>query len=169
MHDAQATSHAIASGKVASIAFTLTNQAGETVGEVTVDEPVEYLHGQGNIVAGLEKALEGRLAGEELEVLVSPKDGYGEADPAKVQVVERSEFPPDMELEVGMQFGAEDEDGEEVVIWVTAIEGQRVTVSGNHPLAGETLNYRVKVLAVRAATRDELTHGHVHGPHGHHH
>jgi FKBP-type peptidyl-prolyl cis-trans isomerase SlyD len=161
---------AIAPGQVAAIAFTLRNADGETLGEVSADEPVEYLHGRGNIVAGLERALAGSRAGDELVVRVAPEDGYGDVDPTKVQSVPREEFPPDVELEVGMQFGAEDEHGGEAVIWVKSIAADgTVTVDGNHPLAGQTLEYRVRVLGVRAATREELAHGHVHGPHGHHH
>jgi len=159
----------VADGHVVSIHYTLTLASGEVVDSSADREPLEYLHGHGNIVPGLEEQLTGRGVGDELDAVVPADKGYGEHDPAGVQVVPRDQFPPDVEIESGMQFQAQNEDGSAAILTVSKVEGDEVTVDLNHPLAGETLHFRIQVTAVRTATEEELTHGHVHGPHGHEH
>lgn len=158
----------IAQDKVVLIHYTLTNEAGETLDSSSGGAPLAYLHGQGNIISGLEKALDGKQAGDKLNVRVEPADGYGVRDDGLVQQVPRRQFGG-ANLKPGMQFHAQSAQGHARVVTVTRIVGDMVTVDGNHPLAGEVLNFDVEVAEVRDATHEELEHGHVHGPGGHHH
>lgn len=157
----------IGAGAVVAIDYTLTDDSGEVI-DSSDGEPLEYLHGTGQIVPGLERELEGRQAGDNLKVKVSPADGYGEHDPNRVVEVERTELPDDLELEMGMELCTEGPEGEPTVMWITEISESHVTLDGNHPLAGQTLNFSIDVRTVRKATADEVSHGHVHGP-GHDH
>ena len=150
------------------IHYTLKNNAGEVLDSSEGDEPLAYIHGQGNIVEGLEKALAGKEAGAKLKVKVSPEEGYGERDKSRVQVVPKDAFEDAEEVKPGMRFQAQTDDGMAIVT-VTAVSGADVTIDANHPLAGETLNFEVEVVSVRNCTKEELTHGHIHGPGGHHH
>jgi FKBP-type peptidyl-prolyl cis-trans isomerase SlyD len=131
-------------------------------------EPLTYLHGVGNIVAGLEKAMTGKKAGDKFQVDVSPEEGYGVHNPGLVQVVPRDAFRGVDKLEAGMQFRADSERGPMTVV-ITSIERDKVTVDGNHPLAGATLHFAVEITEVREASVEEVLHGHVHGAGGHHH
>ncbi|MDF2445479.1 MAG: peptidylprolyl isomerase [Moraxellaceae bacterium] len=158
----------IANNVVASIEYTLTDDQGNVIDSSVGGEPLAYLHGAGNIIPGLEDALEGKQVGDSLKVSVPPSEGYGEKDEALLQVVPRSMFRGVDQIEVGMQFHAQTDHGMQVIT-VAKVEGDNVTVDGNHPLAGQNLNFDVKVLEVRAATAEELEHGHVHGAGGHHH
>jgi FKBP-type peptidyl-prolyl cis-trans isomerase SlyD len=158
----------VAKNKVVSIDYTLKNDEGEVIDSSEGQEPLFYLHGNQNIVPGLEKALEGKMSGDQVQVSLAPSEAYGERNDALQQVVPREAFQGIDALEVGMQFRAESNAGQQIVT-ITAIDGDEVTVDGNHPLAGETLNFDVTVVDVRDATEEELEHGHVHGPGGHHH
>ena len=158
----------IAQDKVVLIHYTLTNDAGKVIDSSSGGEPLAYLHGQGNIISGLEKALDGRQAGDKLNVRVEPADGYGVRDDELVQQVPRRQFGG-ANLKPGMQFHAQSPQGHARVVTVTRVVGDMVTVDGNHPLAGEVLNFDVEVAEVRDATQEELEHGHVHGPGGHRH
>ncbi len=158
----------IAQDKVVLIHYTLTNESGETLDSSSGGDPLAYLHGQGNIIPGLEKALEGKQAGDKLSVRVEPAEGYGVRDEALVQHVPRRQFGG-ANVQPGMQFHAQTSQGHARVVTVKHIQGDMVVVDGNHPLAGEVLNFDVEVAEVRDATQEELQHGHVHGPGGHHH
>jgi FKBP-type peptidyl-prolyl cis-trans isomerase SlyD len=158
----------IAHEKVVLIHYTLRNDAGEVIDSSSGGDALAYLHGQGNIIPGLEKALEGRQAGDKLSVKVEPAEGYGERDAKLVQQVPRRQFGG-ANVEPGMQFHAQTSQGHARVVTVKSIVGDMVTVDGNHPLAGENLHFDVEVTDVRDATAEELEHGHVHGPGGHHH
>ncbi len=144
-----------------SIHYTLTNPGGEQLDSSLGEEPLLYLHGMGNIIPGLEAALVGKSVGDKFNVAIEPAQAYGEIDPEMVQVVSKRMFE-DMDLEIGMQFHADVSHGSGIIT-VTEIDGDDVTVDGNHPLAGETLIFDVEVIDVRPATADELAHGHVHG------
>ncbi len=159
----------VAHDKVVLIHYTLTNDAGEVLDSSDGGDPLAYLHGQGNIVAGLEKALDGRQAGEKLQVRVEPSEGYGLRDAALVKRVPRRSFGSAGNIKPGMQFQAQLEHGQTRVVTVTAVKGDMVTIDGNHPLAGEILNFAIEITEVRDATAEELAHGHVHGAGGHHH
>jgi FKBP-type peptidyl-prolyl cis-trans isomerase SlyD len=158
----------IAPEKVVLIHYTLKNDSGETLDSSSGGDPLAYLHGQGNLIPGLEKALEGKQAGDKLSVSVGPGDGYGQRDDKLVQQVPRRQFGG-ANVQPGMQFHAQTSQGQTRVVTVTNIVGDMVTVDGNHPLAGENLHFDVEVTEVRDASAEELEHGHVHGPGGHHH
>lgn len=158
----------IANDVVALIEYTLTDDQGNVIDSSAGGEPLAYLHGAGNIIPGLEDALEGKTVGDSFKVSVTPAEGYGEKDESLLQVVPRSMFSGVDQIEPGMQFHAQTDYGMQVIT-VAKVEGDNVTVDGNHPLAGQNLNFDVKVMEVRAATAEELEHGHVHGAGGHHH
>lgn len=155
--------------KAVYIDYTLTNEAGDVIDSSEGHSPLAYLHGFHNIIPGLESALEGKKVNDELEVTVEPQDGYGDYSVELVAVVPRSAFQGVEQLEPGMQFHASAPDGGTQVVVVRSVEGDDVTVDGNHPLAGQRLNFKVKVVDVREATDEELAHGHIHGEGGHHH
>ncbi|HEV7164255.1 MAG TPA: peptidylprolyl isomerase [Gammaproteobacteria bacterium] len=157
----------IAKHSVVSIDYTLTDADGTVLDSSKGQEPLTYIHGTGGIVVGLEEALEGKEKGASLKVSVPPEKGYGKRDDNLSQKVPRSMFDVE-DLSPGMRFHAEAEHGSHVVT-ITAVDDDNVTVDANHPLAGATLNFDITVMDVRAATPDELAHGHVHGPHGHDH
>ena len=157
----------IAKHTVVSIDYTLKDKDGTVLDSSKGREPLAYIHGTGSIVLGLEEALEGKDQGVTLTVSVPPEKGYGQRDAKLSQKVPRSMFDV-QDLSPGMRFHAQAEHGSHVVT-VTAVDKDSVTVDANHPLAGETLNFEVTVTEVRAATAEELAHGHVHGEGGHHH
>ncbi len=157
----------ISRNSAVSIHYTLTNDAGEVLDSSVGEEPLLYLHGTGNIIAGLEQALNGKSAGDKFEVTVPAAEAYGEVDESMVQVAPLSMFQG-MEVEVGMQFHADVSHGNGIIT-ITAVEGDEVTIDGNHPLAGQALTFAVEVVSVRPATAEELAHGHVHGDGCHHH
>lgn len=158
----------IAERCVASFNYTLTNDAGEVLDSSEGREPLAYLHGKGNIVPGLEKVMAGKKVGDKFKVDVAPEEGYGVHNPALVQVVPRDAFRGIDKLEPGMQFRAESDHGPMMVV-ITKVAGDQVTVDGNHPLAGATLHFDIEVTEVREASVEEVLHGHVHGAGGHHH
>ena len=153
----------IAENKVISIHYTLTNNKGEVLDKSGTDAPLVYLHGAGNIIPGLENALTGKGAGDKLNVTIPPEQAYGVRMENMVQTVQRDMFGGIDNIEAGMQFHAEGNTGP-VVVTVTEINGDDLTIDGNHPLAGETLTFDVEVADIRDATADELEHGHIHGP-----
>lgn len=158
----------IAKDSVVAIDYTLKDDDGEVVDTSVGQDPLHYLHGHGNIVTGLELALEGKEAGAHVDAKIAPKDGYGERDDKRVMKVERSALPPEMKPEIGMQVAAEGPQGQVVPLWITEVNDKGVTLDGNHPMAGKTLHFSVDIKSVRQATAEELQHGHVHGPGGHH-
>ncbi len=153
---------------VASFHYTLKNDDGETIDSSEGHEPLGYLHGASNIVPGLEKELEGKSIGDKLSVVVPPAEGYGELDENLKQDLPKSMFSGVENIEAGMEFHAQTEHGQQVVM-VTKVEGETVTVDGNHPLAGKNLHFEIEITDVREASAEELDHGHVHGPGGHDH
>ena len=158
----------IAQDSVVSIHYTLKDDAGETLDSSASGDPLAYLHGHGNLVAGLERALDGKSTGDKLAVKVAAADGYGEYDKQLVQKIPRRSLKGIANVSVGMRLHAQTEHGPRAVT-VTQITGDMVTIDGNHPLAGQALNFDIEVTEVREATEEELSHGHVHGPGGHHH
>jgi FKBP-type peptidyl-prolyl cis-trans isomerase SlyD len=150
----------ITDGRVATIHYTLTDDDGQVIDRSPQEKPLSYLHGAGNIVPGLEKALAGKQAGESLKAEVPPEQGYGPRHDAMVQEVPRSAFPDIDAVKPGMQFEARTERGP-LLVTVTGIGDEQVTVDGNHPLAGKTLHFAVEVADVRPATEQESNQGHV--------
>jgi len=151
------------------MSYCLKNTKGEELDRADTDKPLDYLHGGGNIVPGLENALEGLKIGDKKEVTVEPEDGYGEILTDLKMEVERKAFPADQKIASGMQFMAELSDGKKHPFNVVEIKDDKVRVDGNHPLAGQTLQFSIEIMKIRDATPEELKHGHAHGEGGHHH
>ena len=145
-------------------------KATESTGKVLEDgeTAMAYLHGgYSNVLPKIEEALEGQAAGFEVTLDLEPKDAFGERDENLVQTISKSQFPPG--VKVGGQLKGRDTEGNERVFTVKKIKGQEVLLDGNHPLAGVALRFEVTVDSVRAATEEEIAHGHAHGEDGHHH
>ncbi|GGY27036.1 FKBP-type peptidyl-prolyl cis-trans isomerase [Paludibacterium paludis] len=133
------------------------------------EEPISYLHGgYDGIFPMVEEALHGKSAGDSIDVTMQPDDAFGDREEELVRVEPKDIFPE--EVAVGMMFEADDpETGDIILFTVTNIEGDKVVVDGNHPLAGKAVRFAAKVTEVRAASQEEVSHGHAHGAHGHHH
>lgn len=158
----------IAKDAVVTFDYILTDEAGELI-DNSEDGPMVYLHGQGQIVRGLEVALLGKKVGDRVQVNIPPEDGYGEASHDKPIQVSWQDLPPGAELEEGMPIYAQGPQGQEITLYVQQVGKEGVVLSIDHPLAGVTLCFDVTIREIRAATADELAHGHAHGPDGHHH
>ncbi len=150
----------IGDGTVVAFHYVLTDDNGEELESTRGRTPQVYLHGAGNIVPGLEQGLAGRSEGDEVYVVVEPADGYGERNDDAVELFERGQFPPEVEIELGMRFGAKAQDGQVYPAWIVEVADHGVTVDFNHPLAGLRLHYRALVTRVREATAPELEQGH---------
>ena len=153
--------------KVVLIDYTLKNAKGEVLDSSEGEEPLAYLHGENNIVPGLERELEGKKVGDTISTIVSPEDGYGVRNEELIGSIPREMFESDIDIKAGMSFQAETDQGVQVVS-VTDVNDAEVTVDGNHPLAGEALHFDVTVRDIREATSEELEHGHVHSKSCHH-
>lgn len=157
----------IADNTVVSLHYELLDSKGELIEKT--EAPVEYLHGgYDGIFSQVEQALQGKNVGEVCDVYLQPADAFGEYDADLVRIEPLARFPP--KIEVGMRFEGEAEGSEQALVYtVTDIADEKVVVDGNHPLAGMALRFHCTVEAVRAATAEEIEHGHVHGAHGHDH
>ena len=159
----------VGKGNVVSVDYELHLGDGKVVDASTPGSPLSYIHGEGQIVPGLERALEGLGAGDSKQVVVSPEDGYGVHDARGVQEVPRKAFPSGVEPLPGMELMAQGPQGETVPFVIREVKAESVVIDLNHPLAGKTLHFAITVRDIRAATADELEHGHAHGPGGHDH
>ncbi len=158
---------------VVSLAYQVKTEEGVVVDQSTVEAPLDYLHGHNNLIVGLEKALEGKVAGDKFSITVTPEDAYGEHMDEMVQRVPANVFQGVDQIEVGMRFLADTDQGP-IPVEVTEVDGDEVVVDGNHMLAGQTLGFDVEVVALREATEEEAAHGHIHqeggcGGHDHDH
>ena len=153
---------------VVSIHYTLTNDSGAVVDTSNGHAPLAYIQGQGHIVPGLERAMEGRKVGDKFAVKIAPQDGYGLRDDSLLDRIPKDAFQGVPEIEPGMEFYADGPNGP-IMITVKEVLENEVVVDGNHPLAGQALNFAIEVVEVRAATDEEKEHGHVHGEGGHQH
>jgi FKBP-type peptidyl-prolyl cis-trans isomerase SlyD len=158
----------IEKNKVVSIDYTLKNDDGKILDTSEGREPLNFIHGIGHLIPGLEEALEGKIKDDKLNVSIPPEKGYGLRSEEMIHTVDKSNFEKDAQIEVGMQFQAQMEQGVQLLT-VVKVEDDKVTLDGNHPLADQTLHFDVDVKEVREATAEELEHGHVHGPGGHKH
>ena len=158
----------IAPNSIVTLHYTLKDNDGNVIDQ-SDDGSFLYLHGAMNIIRGLENALAGKSAGEEFSISVSPEEGYGARDPERIQEVPKEMFDSSEEIKVGVQFHAQGPDGNAVVVTVAEIKDDVVVIDANHALAGVDLNFEVKIVDVREASEEEISHGHVHGEHGHHH
>jgi FKBP-type peptidyl-prolyl cis-trans isomerase SlyD len=154
--------------KVVSIDYKLTGDDGNVIDSSEGRDPLAYLHGNGNIVSGLEEALDGKTSGDSVTVSIPPEKGYGIRDESKMVQVPKEQLKGADQIQAGMQFQAQTPEGAQLFT-VAKVEETSVTLDANHPLAGATLNFDVTIRDVREATEEEVSHGHVHGPGGHQH
>lgn len=163
----------IAKNSVVSFHYKVATADGETVDQSEDGKPMTYLHGGGQLIAGVEEAMLGKKAGDHVEATIPPEKGYGVYDANLDREVPLDAFPKDArkELKAGFTFAAEhpEKDGERVMFTVMEVDGEAVRITANHPLAGQTLLFTIDVAEVRKASAEELSHGHAHGPGGHHH
>ncbi|MDV7105436.1 peptidylprolyl isomerase [Vibrio sp. TH_r3] len=153
---------------VVSLAYQVKLEEGVVVDEATADKPLDYLHGHNNLITGLEAELAGKKAGDKFSATIGPDDAYGEHNEALVQRVPANVFQGVDQIEVGMRFLADTDQGP-IPVEVTEVDGDEVVVDGNHMLAGQTLTFDVEVMATREATAEEIEHGHIHKEDGHDH
>ena len=158
----------IAGDMTVSMHYTLTDDSGAVLDSSKGAGPLVYLHGHGNIIPGLEKALEGAAVGFKSKVTVAPAEAYGEINSDAIFEAPRKHFPDDMKLKPGVKVQADGEHGP-VTLTVVRLTDTGVILDANHPLAGKTLHFNVEVTEVRPATSEELEHGHAHSGDGHHH
>ncbi len=154
--------------RVVTIEYTLTAEDGSVLDSSKDTGPFPYLHGHENIVSGLEAELEGKEVGAHVAVTLQPEEAYGVRDEALVMMVPKERIPDDA-LELETEFAVKDPSGAHSIVRLVEIEDDTVTLDGNHPLADQVLTFDVKILEIRNAQPEELEHGHVHGPDGHHH
>ncbi|MBI3174237.1 MAG: peptidylprolyl isomerase [Chloroflexi bacterium] len=157
----------VTNGQVVSMEYTLW-VGGEVLDTSDGQGPLQFLAGYGNIIPGLEQEMMGMKIGDEKEVTVAPADGYGEYDEAAFMDVPRKEFPDDMSIEEGLELSVSGDDGQAHYARIDEVGDDSVRLDFNHPLAGQELKFKVKVVALRAPTEEEVEHGHVHEA-GHHH
>ena len=155
--------------KVVLMHYTLKNDAGDVIDSSDGADPLPFLQGHGNIIPGLESALEGSKVGDKLDVSIKPEEGYGERMKDAIQEIPSSALQGVDEVKVGMQLQSQDKDGNAFLVTVTKIEDDKITVDGNHPLAGQTLHFSVSIESIRKAKAEELSHGHVHADGQHNH
>ena len=155
--------------KVVLMHYTLKNDAGDVIDSSDGADPLPFLQGHGNIIPGLESALEGSKVGDKLDVSIKPEEGYGERIKDAIQEIPSSALQGVDEVKVGMQLQSQDKDGNAFLVTVTKIEDDKITVDGNHPLAGQTLHFSVSIESIRKAEAEELSHGHVHADGQHNH
>ena len=157
------SSHKIKRDMVVSLNYTLTLESGEEIDRSEPGAPLEYLHGHANIIPGLENELSGHKSGDQKDVIVKPEEAYGEFDEDGFFAIDRNLFPDDFEVEIGMLLHLkDDESNEETEAFVHEIKGDEIILDRNHPLAGETLYFKVEIVDIRPATAVEIEHGHVH-------
>ncbi|NQT58996.1 MAG: peptidylprolyl isomerase [Bacteroidetes bacterium] len=152
----------IAEKLVVSMDYTLKNDSGKILDTSEGKDPLRFIFGAGMIIPGLEKELEGKETGEKLDVSVQPAEGYGEYDESRIIEVGKEQFQEDSDIQKGMQVQAQDPEGRQIIFTVSSISDDKVTLDGNHPLAGQVLNFSVEIGEVREATKEEMEHGHVH-------
>lgn len=152
---------------VVSFHYTLRDADGNLLDQ-SEHQPLTYLHGNNAIIPGLEKALTGKAVGDRFTITIAPQDAYGEYHQEGVNTVPREQFKGVEDIQPGMQFEA-NANGQAMLVTVTKVEENSVTIDANHPLAGQTLTFDIHVVEVRSATAEEISHGHVHGAGGVHH
>ena len=152
-----------AKDQVVSFHYTVRDDKQVVIDSSTTSGPLEYLHGYGQIIPGLESALAGKKVQDKIVVEVAPVDAYGEYNDQLVVQAQRGQFPKGAKIEVGEMFEFAGPEGEPVLVRIGAVVGDAITLDANHPLAGKTLFFEAEVVGIRAATKEEIEHGHVHG------
>lgn len=153
--------------KVVALKYTLRDQKGEILDQ-TNDEPLHYLHGHKNLIPGFERNMAGLKEGDKKAFEVNPEDGYGQLQPDLRFGMKLADFGGHP-IKVGQMVGLQGPDGQRMRARILGIDGEQVNLDGNHPLAGEKLFFEVEIVSIRPASAEEIAHGHVHGPGGHHH
>lgn len=156
----------IEKNKVVSFDYTLTLEDGQVLDSSDGRDPLSYIQGLGHIISGLENAMEGKKSGDAFKISIPPEDAYGIYNKELLQAVPISSFDSSLQIVPGMEFSNDDNNA---IFRVIEVQKDHVVLDGNHPLAGELLTFDIKITNVREASQDELSHGHVHGPGGHHH
>ncbi len=159
----------IEANKVVTLNFTLTDDAGNVLDSTDQGGPFSYISGRGMVLPKLEEAVSVMMIGTKKQLKLEAADAYGNYNDQIVQVVGKENFPEDFVLEVGMEYMASNPEGVQMPFTITEVNGDEITIDFNHPFAGLNLNFDLELLDVRDATAEELAHGHVHGPGGHHH
>ena len=158
----------IGKDNVVSIHYTLKDDNGQVLDSSEGKSPLQYLHGNNNLIPGLETELQGKSSGAKFEATIPPEQAYGERNEDFVQTIKKEMFQGVEQIEPGMTFVAQGEGGAQRQVRVTEVEGEDVTIDANHPMAGMTLHFEVEVVDVREGTPQEIEHGHVHqGGHDH--
>ncbi|WP_299948641.1 peptidylprolyl isomerase [uncultured Microbulbifer sp.] len=152
----------VADHTVVEILYTLKDADGSVIDSAAEGDSLKYLQGAGHIVPGLEKAMLEKAPGDTFSAVIAPEEGYGQQNPDLIEVMPRSAFGDIEKLDVGMAFHAENTHGQPMEVEIIDIDGDQVTINGNHPLAGVELHFDIKVVSVRKATAEEINHGHVH-------
>ena len=160
---------AIGANKVVTLNYKLSDDQGNVIQTTNKNEPFVYISGNNQILPKLEEVINGMLIGSKKNIELSSSDAYGDYDEKAVQQVKKEEFPEDANLEAGMEYMAHSPEGQPIPFVIKEVKENDVTIDFNHPLAGKNLKFDVELVNVRDATPEELQHGHVHGPHGHHH
>lgn len=158
----------IAEKCVVSMHYKLSDETGQVL-DASTDQPLVYIHGTKTLIPGLEKELNGKISGDQVKATVPPEEAYGPMIPQLIQKLPIDTFQGVEKIEIGMEFEASNENNEKMIVRVEAVNDTEVTINGNHPLAGKTLNFDVNIVDVREATEEELSHGHAHGVGGHQH
>lgn len=158
----------ISNDKVVTMHYTLRDKEDNVLDQSVGGEPLAYLHGHRNIIPGLETQLSQKQTGDKLKVHVTPAEGYGEYDPEKKFQIDRRQLG-DVHIEPGMALELHADDGDTMVAMVVGVNEKAIEVDANHPMAGQDLFFEVEIVGIREATKEEIAHGHVHGPGGHHH
>ncbi|MDY0083106.1 MAG: peptidylprolyl isomerase [Ignavibacteriaceae bacterium] len=159
----------IEANKVVTLNFKLTDDNGNVLDSTDQGGPFLFISGKGMVLSKLEEAVSIMMIGTKKQLKLDAVDAYGNYNEQIVQVVGKENFPDDFVLEVGMEYVASNPDGVQMPFTITEVNGEEITIDFNHPLAGINLNFDLELLDVRDATAEELAHGHVHGPGGHHH
>ena len=160
---------ALQTNKVVTFSYTLKDENGEMLDSTEKDGPFSFITGNMQVLPGLEEALGSMIIGSKKNIKLAAADAYGEYDENAIQKLNRGMFPEEAELEIGRTYFAHSPEGQHLQFVITKVENDDVTVNFNHPLAGRELEFDVELLDVRDATPEEVSHGHVHGPGGHHH
>ncbi len=155
--------------KVISFNYVLKDEEGTVLDSTENKTPLTFLSGSNQILPKLEEALDGMLIGGKKNVKIDAANAYGEYDEKAVQNLKKEQFPPEAKLEEGMRYVANSPDGGQIPFVITEVKEEDITADFNHPLAGKDLEFDVELVDVRDATAEEMQHGHVHGPGGHHH
>lgn len=155
----------IEKNNVVAMDYTLKDDEGNIVDSSNGQQPLEFLCGYQNIIPGLEKALIGKAVGDSIKVSVAPNEAYGDYEPTLVQIVNKNQIDSDDKIEVGTHFQVDTEEGP-MIYTVIKVEGENITLDGNHPLAGQTLHFEVEIKAIRESSKEEQEHGHIHSADG---